>query len=281
MSRIEKTAFISYRRSGGSAWALAVSQNLTHHGFDVFFDYEGIASGDFQQVILDNIRARAHFLVLLTPSALERIDQRDDWLRREIETALKHRRIYGPWGDGKTSIVNMMAEALAPDESVICVPFNPWHFEDESHLIRAFFDTLADAIGKRLTTKKEELGKFLQRYGGILSLASFSVAGGLAEVNPGAAAAGLGDPLSSVGLDDLKERVSKVLVESGKRVVVLIDDIDRLDRAEIHAILKLIKRSASFSNTAYVLAFDDDVVAASLGERYGAGGIDAGRQFLE
>jgi hypothetical protein len=140
---------------------------------------------------------------------------------------------------------------------------------------------LAEAIGKKLTTKKEELGKFLQRYGSILSLASFSVAGGLAEVSPGAAAMGVGDTLSSVGLDDLKARVSKVLVESGKRVVVLIDDIDRLDRAEIHAILKLIKLSASFANTAYVLAFDDEVVAASLGERYGAGGIEAGRQFLE
>jgi hypothetical protein len=92
MSRIEKTVFISYRRSGGSGWALAIAQNLTHHGYDVFFDYLGIASGDFEQVILENIRARAHFLVLLTPSALERVNQPNDWLRREIETALEHRR---------------------------------------------------------------------------------------------------------------------------------------------------------------------------------------------
>src|SRR5262245_35586189 len=88
MARIEKTVFISYRRSGASGWALAISQNLTHHGYDVFFDYLGIASGDFEQVILENIKARAHFLVLLTPSALERVDQSGDWLRREIETAL-------------------------------------------------------------------------------------------------------------------------------------------------------------------------------------------------
>jgi tetratricopeptide (TPR) repeat protein len=91
MARIEKTVFISYRRTS-IAWALAVSQNLTHHGFDVFFDYKGIASGDFDRVILDNIRARAHFLALLTPSALERTADPDDWLRREIETALDTRR---------------------------------------------------------------------------------------------------------------------------------------------------------------------------------------------
>ena len=35
-------------------------------------------------IILQNIRARAHSLVLLTPSALERIDEPNDWLRREI-----------------------------------------------------------------------------------------------------------------------------------------------------------------------------------------------------
>jgi TIR domain len=87
MERVEKTAFLSYRRTN-IPWALAISQNLTHHGYDVFFDYNGIASGDFERVILENIKARAHFLVVLTPSALERCDDPADWLRREIETAL-------------------------------------------------------------------------------------------------------------------------------------------------------------------------------------------------
>lgn len=91
MARVEKTVFISYRRTN-LPWALAISQSLTHSGFDVFLDYQGIASGDFERVILENIRARAHFLVLLTPSALERCDTPGDWLRREIEEALEVRR---------------------------------------------------------------------------------------------------------------------------------------------------------------------------------------------
>jgi len=91
MALAEKTVFISYRRSN-AAWALAIFQNLTHHGYDVFFDYNGIASGDFETVILENVRSRAHFLVLLTPSALERCGDRNDWLRREVETALTNRR---------------------------------------------------------------------------------------------------------------------------------------------------------------------------------------------
>jgi hypothetical protein len=54
MERIEKTVFLSYRRTN-SPWALAIFQNLTLHGYDVFFDYDGIASGDFERVILENL----------------------------------------------------------------------------------------------------------------------------------------------------------------------------------------------------------------------------------
>ena len=89
--RIEKTVFISYRRTN-SFMALAVYQNLTAKGFDVFLDLQGINSGDFEQIILGNLRARAHFLVILTPSALERCNEPGDWLRREIETAIDEKR---------------------------------------------------------------------------------------------------------------------------------------------------------------------------------------------
>jgi hypothetical protein len=91
MNRIEKTVFISYRRTN-VPWALNVFHHLTQHGYDAFFDFQGIASGDFERVILENIRARAHFPILLTPSALERCGDHGDWLRREIETALEARR---------------------------------------------------------------------------------------------------------------------------------------------------------------------------------------------
>jgi len=82
MARIEKTVFISYRRTNALG-ARAVFQNLTYHGYDVFLDFNGIASCDFESVILENTRARAHFVVLLTPSALKRCSEPGDWLRRD------------------------------------------------------------------------------------------------------------------------------------------------------------------------------------------------------
>ncbi|MGE5374601.1 MAG: SUMF1/EgtB/PvdO family nonheme iron enzyme [Bacteroidota bacterium] len=91
MAGIEKTVFISYRRKD-SAWALAVYQYLTNQKYDVFLDYESIPSGDFEQIIASNIKARAHFLLILTPTALDRCSEPGDWLRREIETAIDEKR---------------------------------------------------------------------------------------------------------------------------------------------------------------------------------------------
>lgn len=91
MKRIEKTVFISYRREN-VPWALAIFQYLTQQGFDVFFDYSGVDSGAFEKIIIENIRSRAHFLVLLTPSALDDCSKPNDWLRREIEIAIDSRR---------------------------------------------------------------------------------------------------------------------------------------------------------------------------------------------
>ena len=88
---VPKSVFISYRRTN-IPWALNIFQYLTNHGYDVFFDYEGIGAGDFEQIILGNILSRAHFLIVLTPSALERCGQEGDWLRREIETAIENKR---------------------------------------------------------------------------------------------------------------------------------------------------------------------------------------------
>jgi len=99
--RIEKTVFISYRRTN-MPWALAIYQHLTSQGYDVFFDYLSITSGDFEKIILENIKGRAHFVVVLTPSALERCSEPGDWLRREIETAM----------DEKRNIVPLMLESF-------------------------------------------------------------------------------------------------------------------------------------------------------------------------
>jgi hypothetical protein len=62
--------------------------DLRANGYDVFMDVESIDSGTFDTMILNQIAARAHFVLILTPGSIERCVENGDWLRREIETAM-------------------------------------------------------------------------------------------------------------------------------------------------------------------------------------------------
>jgi hypothetical protein len=84
----EKTAFISYRRDAtGKAFARSIKEALTHRGYDVFLDVDTIDSGKWADTILTQVAHRAHFLLLLTPNALDRCAAPTDWMRRKFETA--------------------------------------------------------------------------------------------------------------------------------------------------------------------------------------------------
>ena len=85
----EKTVFISYRREASRYAARSIFMDLRAHGYDVFMDVESIDSGTFATVILNQIEARAHFLLILAPGTLERIHDENDWLRTEIEHAIE------------------------------------------------------------------------------------------------------------------------------------------------------------------------------------------------
>jgi tetratricopeptide (TPR) repeat protein len=168
MARIEKTVFISYRRTN-VPWALAVYQSLASSGYDVFLDIKGIASGDFERVILENIRARAHFLVLLTPFALEEVGEPGDWLRREIETALDTRRNIVPlmlegFDFYTPSIAKHLTGTLSvlPHYNALRIP--PDYFEEAMRSLRErYLAVPLDAVLHPASTPAVQAGREQQR----------------------------------------------------------------------------------------------------------------------
>lgn len=84
----EKSVFISYRHDLTPLHAQAIFMDLRPNSFDVFIDHETIKAGTFDPVILNQIGARAHFLLVLAPGSLERCADPNDRLRREIEQAI-------------------------------------------------------------------------------------------------------------------------------------------------------------------------------------------------
>ncbi|KAK3084426.1 hypothetical protein FSP39_013378 [Pinctada imbricata] len=84
--------FISYRRSNGSQLASLLKVHLQLRGFSVFLDIDRLRAGKFDENLLMNIKMARHFLLVLTPNALDRcmgdIEQQD-WIHKEVATALE------------------------------------------------------------------------------------------------------------------------------------------------------------------------------------------------
>lgn len=186
--------------------------------------------------------------------------------------------IYGEWGSGKTSVLKLISNELNTNKEVVQIYFNPWRFHDEKELLMSFFYTLADSLDKSIKKKSENVGDLIKEYSGFLKPLSWFVPD---IANPEDVAKTIGGKLSEVKLETLKDRIEKILREEGKKIVVYIDDIDRLNRVEIQSVFKLVKLTGNFANTHYVLAFDDKLVAQSLGPMFGEGSTQAGFNFLE
>ncbi|CAG4910929.1 unnamed protein product [Colias eurytheme] len=83
--------FICYRRSNGSQLASLLKVHLHLRGFTIFIDVERLEAGKFEN-LLQSIRQAKHFLLVLTPNALDKCKEdteQKDWLHREIVAALQ------------------------------------------------------------------------------------------------------------------------------------------------------------------------------------------------
>ena len=190
--------------------------------------------------------------------------------------------IYGKWGEGKTSLMNFIKERLIKQgktDRINIVEFNPWLVNNDEALLREFFKSIMNDPDKTIR-------RAFQKYGSLAIFASKTI------VN--AVAPGVGDTLakgikwaknalddSIDTLNELKKKASKAIVDSGRHLVIMIDDVDRLDKDELHAVLRLIRQVADFKNCIYIVAMDVDMVAKSIGDYHGKGSMQDGRKFLD
>lgn len=184
--------------------------------------------------------------------------------------------VLGPWGSGKTSFINI-ARAYFESENVTVLDFNPWMFSGAEQLVQSFFSEISAQLKLR-PGRLAEVGRRLESYGNI-----FSGFGGLPIVGPWIkSGTDLAKSISAaIKAKEEGAGANRRKVEEGLRgleapILVILDDIDRLNTVEIRDVFKLVRLTASFPNIVYVLAFDRVRVEAALGEQ----GI-VGREYLE
>lgn len=183
--------------------------------------------------------------------------------------------VLGPWGSGKTSFVALARPRL--EEGAIAVTqFNPWLFSGTDSLVEAFFSELSVALGGR-----QKLGEIAEGFGRLgETFSSFGwlplIGGTLAKISVLARAASKASELRKRGVQVQRDELAGMLAKLEHPVVVVLDDIDRLETAEIREVFRLVRLTASFPNLIYVLAFDRARVEAALAEEN-----VPGRDYLE
>lgn len=190
----------------------------------------------------------------------------------------------GPWGSGKTSLLNLLEKEINHSyaeldmEMPIVIRFNPWNFSSIDQLIKCFFNELNVRISH--DSKKpivNKIGKTLKDMGTLLSPLSIIIPLGVASTSFKAVGEVVEKNTEQVSLEKIKEDLDKYLQEYGKKIIILIDDIDRLDKESIKLMFRLVNLNLNFSNILYILSYDRDIVEVALSEKLGI----SGREYLK
>lgn len=162
--------------------------------------------------------------------------------------------LQGEWGEGKTSIINLLENRIKKSPKHIIFKFDPWFFEDENTLIKMFMRDLGIVISNNYILPS--LRNTFSKYGKLLLTPLDKYLPLKSEL--------LYSLFTEETLDDVKNELIKKLTSLNKKIVIVIDNIDRLQSDEILATFKLIKLVGNFPNTIFILSFDKNVVNKTL-----------------
>ncbi len=169
--------------------------------------------------------------------------------------------LIGPWGAGKSSVLQMMLQRLEAennrDTGWLVAELNPWLYTDLDSLVLALFSEIRAALprGRRWSEARKRIGEFGQ------------------AVSP------LGKATAAFGLDSegvIKEfsrrlsgeatasaarhRVERALRKADRPILVVMDDVDRLTADELLLLFKLVRLVGRLPNVYYVLSFDEQTL---------------------
>ncbi|MEO2051996.1 MAG: P-loop NTPase fold protein [Allomuricauda sp.] len=163
--------------------------------------------------------------------------------------------IVGPWGNGKSSLIELIEKKLRERllEHTLHMKFLPFLNHSESEIISEFFNQLSASINP---------------YSGRLSNQIIGYSDKLLKLYK---TRNIKEFLSMKGVSDMGattydtyQRINDTLKDLNKRFIVFIDDLDRLSNKEVLQVLKLVRNTANFTNFIFIIALDKDYVLESL-----------------
>lgn len=182
--------------------------------------------------------------------------------------------VYGRWGEGKTSVLQLVRRTVA-EHGHLVAEFNPWGCSNADEMIEALADALIESAKAAGIAVEGDGRRAAQKVAKFASKAGNAVG----DATPGRVATKVSAWLARWA-GQRKEDVEAVLSALGddRRMVVLVDDVDRVDPKLLPRLLFALHEVFALSAITFVVALDPDIVGAALKDYHA--GFGGGAEFL-
>ena len=199
--------------------------------------------------------------ILLRDDAIEDLSEGDFLEYNDMATELKTRLeavnlskksysvgIVGEWGIGKSSLLNLFANQVKQAGQIV-VRFNPRSAKKVDLIQEEFFAVLTHELNKYNFNASKALGKYAYALN-LHSSTKWIYA--------------IWDWFADWTSESEKNAINTIIRNTGKKIYVIIEDLDRLTGLEILEVLKLIDANGNFCNTVFLTAYDKTYVNGVL-----------------
>lgn len=153
--------------------------------------------------------------------------------------------ILGEYGSGKTSFINLV-KANLDNSKITTIEFNPWGADGKSNIQQDFFDLLSS----RLYKEDPKISGLILSYSRKLARTGSSIEKVFRQTQV------FGSLFHDSNFVEDYDKIDKMLSSLDKKIVVVIDDVDRLYSEEVLEVFRMIRNTANFSNIFYLTAYD-------------------------
>lgn len=184
------------------------------------------------------------------------IDHAENFAEKVYDYKSSENLVFGvdaPWGTGKTTFINLCKEYWFSNyaEHIIVYSFEPLRYDKNDNLLEHFVDGLIKEIKKHIFIP--EIKSLITRYSRILQ-----------NADPNIALFGLSFNMNFTNdsIDSILNKLENLLLKIDKKIIIVVDDLDRLEFDSIKDVLNVIKKAFSLPNISYVLCYDTENISS-------------------
>ena len=203
---------------------------------------------DLKQLYDDEIPEHIEFILINDDAANYDLLERDKIINQMANTIINCNNnskfvmsLKGGWGSGKTTILNNVKDKLKEENIIFIDDFDPWVYGDTQSLLVAFFDIIMKNIncGFRIN----EINAFTKTY---LKTITTNIKYSVDDMFG-----------NNINVNRIKEIINNYLESNNKKIVLVLDNLERCSSENILFILRTIHNLFNFNRIIYLLSYDE------------------------